>query len=190
MYISLWRNPRITLFSLLYRWPHKVGIFTEYHSVCTLVASECAPPPGTKRGGGTLACSQGLGESQFRRLEKRLSTLPTLWLASDTFDLYNRLRVPEVCADIKNFQDDSRQRQLTIDIQQPTHESDGKSLKITTNDRCHWQQKSISPTMSIDNSFSKIFISFAFSGLHLHCISHVILTVVLPKLFQAWSLYI
>jgi hypothetical protein len=34
----------------------------------------CAPPPGTQGGGGTLSC----GEGQFRRLEKRLSTLPTL----------------------------------------------------------------------------------------------------------------
>ncbi len=31
-------------------------------------------------GGGTLACgSGGLGESQFQRQEKELSTLPTLW---------------------------------------------------------------------------------------------------------------
>ncbi len=42
-------------------------------------ASECAPPPRT--GGGEGADSpggEGLGESQFRRLEKKLSTLPTL----------------------------------------------------------------------------------------------------------------
>jgi hypothetical protein len=41
---------------------HKLRIFTEYHSVCPLVgigtlpppylASECAPPPGTKEWGG------------------------------------------------------------------------------------------------------------------------------------------
>ena len=35
------------------------------------LASECAPPPRTAGGGG-----EGLGESYFRRLEKKLSTLP------------------------------------------------------------------------------------------------------------------
>ncbi len=40
------------------------------------------PPPAQNQrvGGGTLACRWGVGESQFRRLEKKLSTLPTLWL--------------------------------------------------------------------------------------------------------------
>ncbi len=42
------------------------------------LASECAPPPRIKGGGGALACGRGVGESQFRRLEKKLSTLPTL----------------------------------------------------------------------------------------------------------------
>ncbi len=36
------------------------------------LASECAPPPQAK--------GDGLGESQFWRLEKKLSNLPTLWL--------------------------------------------------------------------------------------------------------------
>jgi hypothetical protein len=73
---------------------HKVRIYKEYHSVCPLVgigtlptaptpslASECAPPPRTGMGGGGLAHSpagEGLGEFQFRRLEKKLSTLLTL----------------------------------------------------------------------------------------------------------------
>ncbi len=35
------------------------------------LASECDPSPRTK--------GEGVGESQFRRLEKKLSTLPTLW---------------------------------------------------------------------------------------------------------------
>jgi hypothetical protein len=44
------------------------------------LASECAPRPGTKGGGGAhLPAGEELGESQFRRLEKTLSTLPTLW---------------------------------------------------------------------------------------------------------------
>jgi hypothetical protein len=44
------------------------------------LASECAPPPGTKGGGALSPAGEGLGESQFRRLEKKLNTLPTLWL--------------------------------------------------------------------------------------------------------------
>jgi len=40
------------------------------------LASECAPPPPEPGEGGTLACGWGV-ESQFRRLEKKLSTL---WL--------------------------------------------------------------------------------------------------------------
>ncbi len=39
------------------------------------------PSPRTG-GGGTLAWGEGLGQSQFRRLEKKLSTLPTLWILS------------------------------------------------------------------------------------------------------------
>jgi hypothetical protein len=46
------------------------------------LASECAAPhPGTK-GGAHSPMGEGLGESQFRRLEKKLSTLPTLWVTS------------------------------------------------------------------------------------------------------------
>ncbi len=41
-------------------------------------ASECAPPP-RKGGGAHSPAGEGLGESQFRRLERKLSTLPTLW---------------------------------------------------------------------------------------------------------------
>jgi hypothetical protein len=61
-----------------------------YHSVCPSLcprpnwdfptpspASECAPPePG---GEGSLPC-EGVGVSKFGRLEKKLSTLPTLWV--------------------------------------------------------------------------------------------------------------
>ncbi len=52
--------------------------YKEYHSVSTRrnwdspnpsLASECAPPPRT---------GEGLGDAQFRRLEKKLRTLPTL----------------------------------------------------------------------------------------------------------------
>jgi hypothetical protein len=42
-------------------------------------ASECAPPPAEPRGVGHWRALEGLGESQFQRLEKKLNTLPTLW---------------------------------------------------------------------------------------------------------------
>jgi hypothetical protein len=42
------------------------------------VASECAPPPRTE--GAHSPAGEGLGESQFRRLEKNLGNLPNLWL--------------------------------------------------------------------------------------------------------------
>jgi hypothetical protein len=68
---------------------HKVHIFTEYHSVCPLVGTGTLPPPISpasvplppepKRGGGAHSpAGEGLGEFQFRRLEKKLRTLPTL----------------------------------------------------------------------------------------------------------------
>jgi hypothetical protein len=79
-------------------------MYEEYHSVCPVVgigtlltplspASVSLPPePGGRggEGGGSPNCGgvggvptaagEGLGESQFRRLEKKLSALPTLWL--------------------------------------------------------------------------------------------------------------
>jgi hypothetical protein len=39
------------------------------------LASECAPPTGTKGGWEHSRAGEGLGEYQFQRLEKRLSTL-------------------------------------------------------------------------------------------------------------------
>ena len=45
-------------------------------------ASECAlPPPRTKGLGAHSLRLKRWGESQFRRLEKKLSTLSTLWLS-------------------------------------------------------------------------------------------------------------
>jgi hypothetical protein len=72
-------------------WFHKVHIFIEYHSVCPLVrnwdslnpslASECSPPPRNQRGRGPFTRLRVMGcGSQFRRLEKKLSFLPTLWM--------------------------------------------------------------------------------------------------------------
>jgi hypothetical protein len=44
------------------------------------LASECAHPPRNGGGGAHSSAGEGLGESQFRRLEKKLSTLPALWI--------------------------------------------------------------------------------------------------------------
>jgi hypothetical protein len=62
-------------------------VLLEYHSVSPRVeigtfptpspASDYAPPPGTK-GGTHSSAGEGLGESQFQRLEKKHSTLSTL----------------------------------------------------------------------------------------------------------------
>ncbi len=43
-------------------------------------ASECVLPPYTNGGGGTHSpAAKGVGEFQFRRLEKKIGTLPTQW---------------------------------------------------------------------------------------------------------------
>ncbi len=42
------------------------------------LASECVSPPGTTGGGAHSPAGEGLGESQFRRLQKKFSTMPTL----------------------------------------------------------------------------------------------------------------
>ncbi len=49
------------------------------------LASECAlcTAPQNRGGGGAHSpAGEGLGESHFRRLKKKLSTLPTLWLGA------------------------------------------------------------------------------------------------------------
>jgi hypothetical protein len=68
---------------------HKVHKYKEYHSVCPLVGigtlpAPLSPPPprtGGRREGHTRWREMGLGESKFRRLKKKLSTLPTLWVS-------------------------------------------------------------------------------------------------------------
>ncbi len=53
-------------------------VYKEYHSVCPLVG--IGTPPTPLGGGGHSPAGEGLGESQFQRLEKKLSTLPTQWV--------------------------------------------------------------------------------------------------------------
>ncbi len=65
----------------MYRAPQCMSPRRNWDSPNPSPTSECALPPGPKGGGGgTLACGKGVGEFQFRRLEKKLSTLPTLWI--------------------------------------------------------------------------------------------------------------
>ncbi len=72
--------------------PQSKYIYLEYHSCrsprwnwdCPTPspASECVPPPHTPRAKGRGASSpadEGVGESQFGRLEKKLSILSILW---------------------------------------------------------------------------------------------------------------
>jgi hypothetical protein len=50
-----------------------------WDSPTPLAAGECSLPPVPQGGGAHSRAAKGVGESQFRRLEKKLSTLPTLW---------------------------------------------------------------------------------------------------------------
>jgi hypothetical protein len=67
----------------IYRVPQCMSPRRKWDSPTPSLASECAPPPEikgeTKGGGGANSpAGEGLVESQFRRLEKKLSILPTL----------------------------------------------------------------------------------------------------------------
>jgi hypothetical protein len=74
----------------LYLSPTKYVFFIEYHTTVYVSSSEFGSPnpslasegaslPRTPGGGGAHSpAGEGLGESQFRRLKKKLGTLPTL----------------------------------------------------------------------------------------------------------------
>ncbi len=79
------------LFSSYLSLTHKVKIYVEYHNVCPLVRignpphpvspQRVCPPPLNQMWGGTHSpTGEGVGCSQFGRLEKKPSTLSTLWL--------------------------------------------------------------------------------------------------------------
>ncbi len=65
-------------------WPGKVcaTVVAPVHSShkVSIQKASVPLPPGTKGRGAYSPAGEGEGESQFRRLEKKLSTLPTLWL--------------------------------------------------------------------------------------------------------------
>jgi hypothetical protein len=63
-------------------------LYLEFLCVCPLVRigtptpsppSECVPSNGTKRGETPSPADEGVGESQFGRLEKKPITLSTVW---------------------------------------------------------------------------------------------------------------
>ncbi len=57
---------------------HKVHKYKEYHIVCR--QRVCLSPSNQRVGAHSpAAAGEGLGQSQFRRLEKKLSTLPAQW---------------------------------------------------------------------------------------------------------------
>jgi hypothetical protein len=75
-------------------WPVKGWVATQstysvykeyrYQGVCPLVGMETRRivPPPIPPGGAHSPAGERLGEFLFRRLEKKLSPLPTLWVAS------------------------------------------------------------------------------------------------------------
>ncbi len=71
-------NPQSTH---IYRVPQCMSLRRNWDSPTPSLASEYATPPEPKGGGEAYSpAGGGVGESQFRRLEKKLSTLPTLCL--------------------------------------------------------------------------------------------------------------
>ncbi len=78
--VKVWRqdsypHPQSTY---IYRAPQCMSPRRNWDSPTPLAAGECSLPPGPKGGGAHSPAAKGIGESQFRRLEKKLSTLPTL----------------------------------------------------------------------------------------------------------------
>jgi hypothetical protein len=69
------------------------------------------PSPRNQRGGAHLRAGEGLGESQFQRLEKKLSTLSTL-------RLYTKLSL-RICA---NSRAESSRTELSVESKFTKHE--------------------------------------------------------------------
>jgi hypothetical protein len=58
-------------------------------------------PPEPGGGRAHSPAGEGLGESHFRRLEKKLSTLPTLWRRHSVYLLSSYLALPSLLTDKK-----------------------------------------------------------------------------------------
>ncbi len=99
------------------------------------LASECGPPPaGT--GGGHSRAGEGLGESLFQRLEKKLSLLPTMW--AHTLDclpfhtVYRRIKKSAACTvcgqviERENMNAYWTQHKKETTVHQKIHKREGK----------------------------------------------------------------
>ncbi len=88
---------------------HKVHLYTAQSTKVNVPSSELGlshplsrqrvyPSPRYQRGGGHTRLGEGLGEPQFRGLEKKLSTLPTLCMLLTVNVLHQliRIRKPQV----------------------------------------------------------------------------------------------
>jgi hypothetical protein len=68
-----------TKYIIMYRVPQCMSPRRNWDPPTPSPASQCAPPPEPKGGaGGRTLAGERVGESQFQRLEKRLSTLSNL----------------------------------------------------------------------------------------------------------------
>jgi hypothetical protein len=84
---GLFRDQNMDIHSAYEYVHHKVHTYKKYYTVCPLVGIGPPPTPHPlsgvplfpepKGGGAHSSVGEGLGESQFQRLEKKLSTLPT-----------------------------------------------------------------------------------------------------------------
>jgi hypothetical protein len=69
----------------IYRAPQRMSHRRNWDSPNPSPASGCALPPGPKGGGAHSPAAKGVGDFQFRRLKKKLSTLPTLLFSATNF---------------------------------------------------------------------------------------------------------
>ncbi len=100
----------------------------EYHSVCSVPSSKlglphplsrkwvCPSHPRNQReGGGTHSpVYEGVGESQFGQLEKKLSTLPSLWIE----------RYPQIGQNRVLYRIQRKSTKLTLQSSTPLHAGD------------------------------------------------------------------
>ncbi len=75
--LSLWRY--YTKYAYLYKEYYNVCPFVGIGTLPTPLSPASVPLPPEPGGGAHSPGGEGLGESQFRGLEKKLSTLPALW---------------------------------------------------------------------------------------------------------------
>jgi hypothetical protein len=63
----------------IFRVPKCMSPRRNWNSPTPSLASECAPPPEPKRGGGHTRLRRGVGGVPIPTTGEKLSTLPTLW---------------------------------------------------------------------------------------------------------------